>query len=78
MTPLGMNTPQNDAEEEAVFEAWRKSILAKEEARTIRRRTPRIQRDENGCWFRADTDLAAENGCWSPSGQSMKHRFLNL
>ena len=73
-----MNTNPSDNDEEAVFEAWRKRILAKEEARTIRRRAARVDTSDSGVHFTPEHDLAAENGCWSPSGQSMKSRFLDL
>lgn len=69
-----MNTNEtSEDDEEVIFEAWRKRILAKEEARTIRRTTPLL---EPGGRFMPDSDLAFENGCWSPSAQSMKSRFL--
>ena len=68
----------NEADEEAVFEAWRKRILAKEEARTIRRRAGRVETRDCGLHFTPEHDLASENGCWSPSGQSMKSRFLDI
>lgn len=73
-----MNTNPSDDDEEAVFEAWRKRILAKEEARTIRRRSGSVDAGDSGLHFKPEHDLAAENGCWSPSGQSMKSRFLDL
>lgn len=73
-----MNTNPSDNDEEAVFEAWRKRILAKEEARTIRRKHADVERGNSGIHFFPERDLAVENGCWSPSGQSMKSRFLDL
>lgn len=73
-----MNTNPSDNDEEAVFEAWRKRILAKEEERTIRRKHTNVERGNSGIHFFPERDLAAENGCWSPSGQSMKSRFLDL
>lgn len=74
-----MNTNEtSEDDEEAVFEAWRKRILAKEEARTIRRKAVRVDTGDSGVHFTPELDLATENGCWSPSGQSMKSRFLDL
>lgn len=78
MKTFGMNTNPSDDDEEAVFEAWRKRILAKEEARTIRRKTSNIDSGDSVLHFTPEQDLAAENGCWSPSGQRMKSRFLDL
>lgn len=65
-----------EADEEAVFEAWRKRILAREDARTKRVSGGRISTGDSGVHFRPDTDLAASNGFWSPSGRSMQSRFL--
>lgn len=73
-----MNTNPSDNDEEAVFEAWRKRILAKEEARTIHRKAARVDTSDSGVHFIPEHDLASKNGCWSPSGQSMKSRFLDL
>ena len=68
----------DEADEEAVFEAWRTRILNKEKARTQIVRSPRIEHGNSGLHFVPDSDLAASNGFWSPSGQSMKSRFLDI
>lgn len=68
----------NEADEEAVFEAWRTRILNKEKARTRRISSPRIETGNSGIHFTPEADLASSNGYWSPSGQSMKSRFLDI
>lgn len=64
--------------EAAVYAAWQKRILAREKARTRRVDGPRIERENSGIHFTPDTNLAASNGHWSPSGQRMKSRFLDI
>lgn len=67
-----------EADEEAVFEAWRTRILNKEKSRTRVINGPRVEYGNSGLHFSPEADLASCNGFWSPSGQSMKSRFLDL